>query len=279
MCGEINFREVRSEEFSDLLITRYLCRHSGMMKRPMLLFALLLLLNGCKPATTEISGQAFVVLENHQTIKLSMLPIYVLEPSEVQTRIAAEKEESAKQITKLNAEITLLQSKADSLKITIEEQKKLMNDWLEKSHSYSKAALHSATQETNNVKYEGEMSALAKQSIEKADELHILWANSDRELEQVQNQIKNKSDEIKHWSGPKMIMKTPWKGEIAKSMTDADGNFKISIPKRGTFSLVACTDWKSADSVETYCWLVPITNSGTVFLNNQNLIQDGAWGK
>lgn len=67
------------------------------------------------------------------------------------------------------------------------------------------------------------------------------------------------------------------------SETDADGNFKVRIPKRGNFVAIATAQRTIEGSqVENYYWVVPISlngqSTGEIHLNNDNELISGQNG-
>lgn len=76
-------------------------------------------------------------------------------------------------------------------------------------------------------------------------------------------------------SGPYLVILPP---AVAKTKTDADGNFSLELPDNGVFAIAAKAERHVGDTVERYAWLVTTNTEGTkkLILSNDNLTSQGS---
>jgi soluble cytochrome b562 len=264
------------------------------MKTPLILFLqAALILTGCKRPlqNREIKGQVFIVLENRDTVKLSLTDVIA-----VPTDDAQKYEKKALQARR--EAMAEIQSQIDSLLRSVEPDQRQLDQKREEMRRFSTQLqtlgneIELWTDKTNQLiaghsvkESDEEISKNLKAAMKRADEegpalktnalkveaeaesLRLRLADAQQQLVKLKAQLESARN-IAIYVEPEKI--STGKTQVT---TDADGHFKVTIPKQVSISLCAKATRKTPDGNESYAWLVPLPeNQNQLDMNNANLL-------
>jgi len=227
--------------------------------------AAIALLAGCsKPKEREVSGQAFVVLNNRDTVKLSLLDIVAVPEAEALQRLSRASECKTKtkelriQKADLEKDIQLLEKEIAAKKELAKQFEGHANRFIAQTDSKNPPEL-------------------AKEISRSFDSAMASWKLVEKRIEEAvekqgaaQTKLTDVQAALRLWSGPRPYLEGPWKTVRAKVTTDADGKFSIKLPMEKLY-LAGYATRKSLADEEEFGWIEPVI-SETVMLNNKNML-------
>lgn len=270
----------------------------------------LLLLVGCKkqeakkpePEMVKLSGQVFIVLNNRETIKLSLVPIGIV-PEQASRDIVATHKDREQKYSKAKADYEaakLDRERAEGEAGKVGKRKSDAEDILKEKTSgliRGQTMLQEAVEEFKKGNplrtaadvtewqrdYHNAANRLVEWRKEIADtKLKITELTSDygvaiTNLSRAMDLELRAKDALEPFStGKKALWERLALKQILSVPTDADGKFSIQFPKTN-FCVVAYATRKTPGSKEDeeYFWFLPVTNAADpVMLNNANLFGD-----
>lgn len=250
---------------------------------PILIFAALVTLTGCKPKETGLSGQVFIVTRGGENIKLGLVEAHLIEKHQMSQFLE-----------------TNLQSFIEP-------------EFLSRSHELesAKTALLKANIALNSFpkvpdgedSIRSQMDARLEKDIEDLEKEKKWSINDDYLVAAAQDYLTNMEDILKDYNpGRNKIRGDCWRAEFRvakakiilgefptvetyftnfsstmgqKTVTDADGKFSFSYPCDKRFSLFAKAERLVGDQTEHYCWLVDAPSNienAQIFLSNNNFV-------
>jgi hypothetical protein len=249
--------------------------------KPITLLLSLFFLIGCdtKPDQQKIEGQVFILLRGGETLKLSLVPIrlvdkqrYVARLNEHTAIIDAKLSEIRKQVDAAEKDFQSVKSEMETLAVQ-----------LGTTRADFQNANSKATEVTKNLKaswskFSPQQREVASQTAKdlnaKADEFQRTLALQNFEYEKLKykmeqmagdrSELGKKLERVK--TTPPLFDDLP----IVKSViSDADGKFHLDVPP-GQYVIFAESGREVGDKREKYEWVVPVKEN-PVLLNNANI--------
>lgn len=186
----------------------------------------------------EIHGSAFIVTRGNDNIKIGLMQLHVYNSNDVTavTKPCIEKYHAA---AKERLE-RLVQEQLSELTQKVKEGKSL------------------TTEQQEIIEY-----------IRETEDPKAVFALID--IENIQSGMSSLQDAILTEIFERLSNSTP----ISKCKTDADGRFKLQVPKSGTYVLAAQNTRLVGDNTENYYWLLSldtVLDNEQLFLSNDNLL-------
>lgn len=240
-------------------------------------------ISGCSQRNVIIEGQAFVALENRDTVKLSSLEVLIVDASLVGERLLAASNVVFHTKPKALARLDELKAGAESALAK--------RAALQKNHDEAHARITSLYALRNELlRYysdPSQPSSVRKKSEEQL--LNVAQALDNKlkerarlrtELETVETKItetiKERDAAIKtvgELTAEHAIFGPKWTEVAARSVTDPEGKFLIEI-RPGAYYAVASGSRKSLLGGEEFKWLLPITGkTNRLLLGSHNLFR------
>ncbi|MBI5773118.1 MAG: hypothetical protein HZA89_05155 [Verrucomicrobia bacterium] len=241
------------------------------MKFIALTAALIFVLSGCSkppppkaepPKPITISGQVFIVRGDRETVKLSMTPVVLVESKAAHDQLTAIQEKTKEIVREFLAkpnphdeEIKMIEGEQAAIR---QQLSQLNSNQIRYATSYTteqRYKLYETKEKlTAEIDSKGRHKIAVLQSSIAFDEEKLKLAKTERIPVELFNQV--------------------WRGEIARTQTDADGNFSFTASPTNRYMVIAYGSRKVADKSERYCWAEEVTtNEAPVLLNNANLFQ------
>jgi len=221
---------------------------------------------GCsqKPKEQDVTGQAFIVLKNRETVKLSMMDLMVISEVEATKRLAisdvcqAKVKEFEKLKRQVERDIESLDGRIQKAQADYDSFSKLADEWVELGH-------RSESAETGKSVVRGLEKCTTAMTADAKESAHLKPLKNT-----VEEKLKQVTKDISFWNGPAPYFLPPIQSWIAKTTTDADGKFSLKVPVGKALYLAAYAERQSPAGTEMEGWIVPV--SQTLMLNNNNAI-------
>jgi len=277
---------------------------SKTMKNTMFFFCLFLLsaiLAGCAPKEKVINGQAFIVTEDAQNIKLGLVEVFLLDEMTA-TNLAAQVQKRAEtQILVLRSEIELARLKLTSAKTnlleysrtnyTVSSEFQSDSDWIEKCRvnialferkvesdkRRSDSEWNNKMREQNKNELIGWIDSLDSRTstiTSKLEETSKEVLRLRGEIEKTTDLVREREKDLAVFSPIAFYLKESPVSLKARCTTDADGKFSLSIPTTGRFAILAQASREIGSTTEHYawfCWISAPNEKQDFFLSNNNL--------
>lgn len=194
---------------------------------------------GCKPRVGELDGSVFIVTEERDNIKLGLVTIGLLDANTAKASLHSFQEQ-------YKAQVSNIRSNAMPIAVSVQ---KLCADAKPISEEY-------------DVRPTANLRAKLQTRI---DEINELVGDFNSKIEPLNHLVKN----YEHFSyealgQPSITVKT-----------DADGKFRMEMPRKGEFIITALASRAVGNTTEEYIWVVPISLEGKsheqIFLSNDNM--------
>jgi len=207
---------------------------------------------GCAARHGELKGEVFIVTKGAGNLKLGLVEIALIPEAEINTALEKKKPIIGS---------TLEQLKSDSEKASA-EYSSVHQAYLKANESYLKA-------EKDYL----ESAILDEQAKRRAE----YWQSEYSKLVKADSEKRSKKDQadikLKQFPTAEFFFEGLPSG-IAKTITNSNGEFLLTLPSKGKFALAA----RAAREVppEKYYWLIWVSLDGeaskTILLSNHNLI-------
>jgi hypothetical protein len=258
-----------------------------MSKRLLLLLDLLiiaisiLVMNlGCAPKQREIKGQAYVLMKNGNTLKLSVADVSLFEAERIRP---------------------WLSNSLASAQAELEDMEARRKEWIKKSDKISEEIL-SLESERNalglkidlakEARDEAKRNALAARTKERLAEARAEFATQEKLISELTESRWNKNSELSSKQDEKKkadALAVDWAAQIygfdptakifsslppaaSRVRTDADGEFIFKVPVQNDYYVAVAFTREILDSSEKYYWLLPVGHaSERLLLNNANM--------
>jgi hypothetical protein len=207
----------------------------------------LCLISGC--GSSEVKGQVFIVTRGHESIKLGLVDVLLFRESVARKYAAAKLAE-------------ILETKA-SLAQEIDSMQTLLGA------SQERASAAAVTYDA--ARRRGDRAEMAKQMgvIRECDAVQRTCMSAFDDYRSRQAALDKQSFVLEGLPEP-----------IARTETDANGEFTLKVPARGRFVLAAQTQREVFGSAETYTWLVLVPDGARkgakVLLSNETMTTGGS---
>ena len=219
----------------------------------------------CGKPTGSIDGQVFVVRADRETIKLSLVSVYLISELEATNRIFTVGEQLKalprleSRLTEVKSEIVQLEgdiTHLENLQDLIDYQVRLARDAMRSiPPDYAKNRRHAMEAQANR-----ERAKTAPEELRVKREKLGLATNSRNEIEV----------RIKELGSPEIYIQAPWTSVVAHTTTDADGKFKFNRDAGGYY-IAAHTSRRVLDGDEHYTWIIR-AETNTMLVSNHNAI-------
>ncbi len=230
----------------------------------------------------RVSGQVFIVQQNRETVKMSMVAVQVVNTRTANARLAERRIQARDNLTKLEAQqakinlkLPYLQKLQPLLRTSASQKERLAQQAIELIRIYQNGATSTEIPEFYRKDYRTKLTGAQASYSRAKSEYQAAVAQSDKtdsELERLESELKDVEARISYWSSPAIYFDTAWPNVIAETTTDADGKFMLELPSEGEFTITAHTSRLTTDGKESFGWLVPVrAGSGDILLNNNNL--------
>ena len=219
------------------------------MKTYYCLITLLLLvsLSGCKPKETTLSGQAFIVTQGGENIKLGLVEVQLIEKDAV-------KEFIQKKETEIDPKITAIQREIEDATTNYQKTKILFN-------------------------YDNHLSDTPeyKEMLAKADAFNreIGSQNLYTPVDLAFARLCRATNAVEQFSTTKDYFDSLILPNFQRTLTDADGKFYFSYPQDRNLAIFAKAERLVNGKIEKYFWLVNAPSGiekAQLFLSNNNLV-------
>lgn len=230
----------------------------------------------------EVNGQVFVRLKAGETIKLSLVPIALIESNKLVAHIYQVRKdydaetleierdlsnrekalsECTEAIAKLHAEQQVAIRPARNARDAIEEaERKLIMSWpylsaaqrQERSDNLQKLKLQLEPQISNSAKLQTGIESLQSEENAMSESLKLLKPRRNRPP------FKD------------LLVTSTWPQSSAATRSDAEGRFSFSANLQTNYFIIAETSREMLGEKEQFLWVVPL-ESGTMLLNNANM--------
>ena len=218
------------------------------------------------PAFTNINGQIFVALQNRETIKLSVIPVLLVESNTAATRL--------KQISWLSF----------SNEVALELKYVRMTRRMGSAGRQGVAVVRSMVEKRGNDIVMEDLMRQRKEALEGGGAPEMRFRNfgiSEDELRRLDNgpalfeRIGLDPRGASQTAFYHQAFSEPWSGVLATVITDADGKFSFRAPIDKNLVLIAYAMRKIGTKDEHYCWFVPVDSQKLdLQLNNLNLLEN-----
>jgi hypothetical protein len=234
---------------------------------------------GCKPApkTVTVSGQVFITLKNRETIKLSLVPVLLVESNSALDILHSVSSDFSNNIEGLVKQHDAVGALAESLRPRIAELSSQVVRFQRDAKDIEDRQLDIRI---NGRKFKGQQIESARaefarlENESKTNRFNIDAANS--ELSKLRSELKRhefSADELhRQILTPRIfdsVMDIDWPS-VSKTTTDADGFFTISARSSKNLVLIAYAKRSLPNDTEDLFWLQP-SKSGKCLLHNGNL--------
>lgn len=232
-----------------------------------------LLIAGCSPNYDTIRGQVFIVTQGGDNVKLGLVTIALLPSEDVRKHIDSKKKELSAKRKEIEqaieaAEASLLEAErqyrasagaAGAASARVDKARK--SQWASGYKDWEKwyAVIDKANEE---------VARHARSAAPWKQETEIRTATVARLQEQLAS-----AD-----CGPFFLEGLP--DASARAQTDANGEFAVQVPRKGSFALAAHAQRRVFGSTEDYTWVVLIPQEARqgvkVLLSNETLTRGGS---
>jgi hypothetical protein len=205
-----------------------------------LFLGLLLLGSSHGPGTDPIRGQVFIVTKGGENVKLGLVTVALYSESMIGQHIEKRNEDARLEAEAAEFELVTARERLATAKILLDE------------------AIKKVARKEGN----------ATLSIQHHDE-----------VERLQSVIRFQESRLREFNTAELYF-VAMPRPLATAETDADGDFKILIPRRGKYILAARADRHVSNDVEIYHWLVRVPENarrGTkLLLSNTTMTNSGS---
>ncbi len=247
-------------------------------------------LSACHREPPRIEGQVFIALKNGETVKLSAVPVFLVESNAAINRFNSG---GAGELQKLDRQRLDTLQKMNGLS---DELAKLQDQWLLEAPHNERYVKARADFEAWQKKPDSAPLTPYERGI-RDEYVKGLKANIERlrseligsrliKLEDEINSVSRRVEAIRlQLAELERVRRTcaddvrslfhgEWPGIIASGVTDPEGKFSFKLPANKDCMLVAAASREIGDKTERYYWLLPAGRSrdSLVLLNNANLL-------
>lgn len=261
------------------------------MKTPFAILALGLAVTACRPPVntpaqseaivTQITGQVFIVLKNRDTIKLSLVPIALVESNAAATFIRSQRQKFNDRIEEIDSKLKSIDDQIQTALNTPEERaareaerardeketraREIRDNLRSAWDSYTKTQRNTGLATNQRANQERDVAvAQATKAAQTASAIRSKLAD----LRTERYSLDTKRHELKLTDY--LFGKGVWPSS-AVTDTDADGKFAFSANTASNYVLIAAASRQlPLGEKEEYRWIVPVT-SNPINLHNDNL--------
>ncbi len=220
-----------------------------------------------------MSGQVFIVTQARENVKLGLVTVALFADSTIRRHIAAKQATATAQRAALEAQIV-------GIRASIPETRRRVKMAIEAEDAarvkHYDAAEHRYSDKLRGIEYWQSIMDATSREMERQRAAAGNWERQGRTRAAAIVSLQAKQQALD--SAPYYLEGLP--NPLARTQTDADGEFVLKVPHRGSFVLVAHAQRQVGYSTEEYTWfaLIPdeARNGAKVLLSNETLTTGGS---
>ncbi len=211
------------------------------------------------PADKSLEGQIFAVLDNGSSMKLGGISVNIFDRATVDSLIQERRSEATKSTAALRERLKEMELDKSRLQDRIRVAERALRD--------IQVAQVSLIRELPNgfADWEQRLNS-AEANLQK---LQAMLVESDQQTGDVRAAIDRSGDAGRLYDD----LENP----VSSALSDADGKFRVSVPNKGDYYLVAKFTRNFLGEQETLRWVLPVTAGGVrgpVLLSNSNVFAE-----
>jgi hypothetical protein len=257
---------------------------------PILIFAALVALTGCKPKQTTLSGQMFIVTQGAENVKLGDVEILLIEKSQAADFLQKKQPMIESEKTSRQKEAAI--AAEDELKAIADNDSFLANNKFSPENGDYEPFLSNNYFKTNvecaNIKSKAESLLKNYQNDSfQADEFQslilkledaVILAGAEKKnaLEDMESRVATAKARSEDFPVAEDFLKNFSPVVIQKTISDADGRFSFIYSRDSVLAIFAAARRMVLNKTEKYYWLINAPTNGEsvqIFLSNNNLVE------
>ena len=236
---------------------------------------LTIILLGCKPKQTAVTGQIFIVTRGAENVKLGAVEVLLVEKSQVVEFLQKKQSDIESKIASRRQELANAQHESANQQAVIATKVAPAKEDVEKAKADYKSFI------TNESLYTGAKAGEKFKVMESAESrLAGVWdtlESARAQLDDLQSRVVVATALFENASTPTIEDYLTGFSPIVvqKAISDADGKFFLIYPRSKSLTILASGQRTVSGKTEKYYWIVDApTNIKTtqVLLNNNNLV-------